>query len=65
MAKRKLYEASDPDQADILVVNTCVVRQSAEDKAFGRLALLNELKKEQPNKVIGVMGCLRRGKGIR
>jgi tRNA-2-methylthio-N6-dimethylallyladenosine synthase len=50
--------ASDPDQADILVVNTCVVRQSAEDKAFGRLALLNELKKEQPNKVIGVMGCL-------
>ena len=51
-------EASDPDQADILVVNTCVVRQSAEDKAFGRLALLNELKKEQPNKVIGVMGCL-------
>ncbi len=50
--------ASDPDQADIYVVNTCVVRQSAEDKAFGRLALLNELKKGQPDKVIGVMGCL-------
>ncbi len=50
--------ATDPDQADILVVNTCVVRQAAEDKAFGRLALLNELKKEQPDKVIGVMGCL-------
>ena len=50
--------ASDPDQADILVVNTCVVRQQAEDKALGRLALLNELKKEQPDKVIGVMGCL-------
>ncbi|MFN8449407.1 MAG: tRNA (N6-isopentenyl adenosine(37)-C2)-methylthiotransferase MiaB [Anaerolineae bacterium] len=50
--------AADPDQADIYVVNTCVVRQSAEDKAFGRLALLNEIKKEQPDKVIGVMGCL-------
>ncbi|MCC6803000.1 MAG: tRNA (N6-isopentenyl adenosine(37)-C2)-methylthiotransferase MiaB [Anaerolineae bacterium] len=50
--------AADPDQADIFVVNTCVVRQSAEDKAFGRLALLNEIKKEQPGKVIGVMGCL-------
>ena len=50
--------ASDPDQADILVVNTCVVRQAAEDKALGRLGLLNELKKEQPDKVIGVMGCL-------
>ncbi len=50
--------ASDPDEADILVVNTCVVRQQAEDKALGRLDLLNELKKAQPDKVIGVMGCL-------
>lgn len=50
--------ADDPDHADIFVVNTCVVRQSAEDKAFGRLALLHELKREQPGKVIGVMGCL-------
>ncbi|MEP7291723.1 MAG: tRNA (N6-isopentenyl adenosine(37)-C2)-methylthiotransferase MiaB [Chloroflexota bacterium] len=50
--------AADPDQADIMVVNTCVVRQQAEDKAIGRLGLLNELKKTQPNLVIGVMGCL-------
>lgn len=50
--------ADDPDNADIYVVNTCVVRQSAEDKAFGRLALLNELKRDQPDKVIGLMGCL-------
>lgn len=50
--------AADPDAADIYVVNTCVVRQSAEDKAFGRLAMLNEIKREQPDKVIGVMGCL-------
>ncbi len=50
--------ATDPDQADIFVVNTCVVRQSAEDKAFGRLDMLRELKQAQPDKVIGVMGCL-------
>ncbi|CAG1770765.1 partial tRNA-2-methylthio-N(6)-dimethylallyladenosine synthase, partial [uncultured bacterium] len=50
--------ASSPDDADIYVVNTCVVRQSAEDKAFGRLSLLNEVKKQQPDKVIGVMGCM-------
>ncbi|MCC6614904.1 MAG: tRNA (N6-isopentenyl adenosine(37)-C2)-methylthiotransferase MiaB [Anaerolineae bacterium] len=52
------HEASNPEQADIYVVNTCVVRQSAEDKAFGRLELLNAIKREQPDKVIGVMGCL-------
>ena len=50
--------ALDPDQADILVINTCVVRQSAEDKAFGRLAELGQLKLRQPDKIIGVMGCL-------
>jgi tRNA-2-methylthio-N6-dimethylallyladenosine synthase len=50
--------AANPDDADIYVVNTCVVRQSAEDKAFGRLSLLHEIKKEQPDKVIGLMGCM-------
>jgi tRNA-2-methylthio-N6-dimethylallyladenosine synthase len=50
--------ATDPDSADILVVNTCVVREQAEVKGLGRLGLLNELKKENPDKVIGVMGCM-------
>ena len=50
--------ALNPDDADIFVVNTCVVRQQAEDKAFGRLSMLGELKKDQPDKVIGVMGCM-------
>lgn len=46
------------DEADIMVVNTCVVRQSAEDKAMGRLHLLKRIKQENPDKVIGVMGCM-------
>jgi tRNA-2-methylthio-N6-dimethylallyladenosine synthase len=50
--------ALDPDDADILVINTCVVRQSAEDRAFARLIELGHLKKQQPDKIIGVMGCL-------
>lgn len=50
--------ADDPDDADILVVNTCVVRQSAEDKAMNRLLLLRTLKEKHPEKVIGVMGCM-------
>lgn len=50
--------ASDPDGADILVVNTCVVRQSAEDKGLNRLMLLKTLKESHPDKVVGVMGCM-------
>jgi len=46
------------EQADIIVMNTCVVRQSAEDKAYGRLTSLRPLKKHNPNMVINLMGCL-------
>jgi tRNA-2-methylthio-N6-dimethylallyladenosine synthase len=44
--------------ADVIVLNTCVVRQSAEDKAYGRLNALRSLKKQNPALVINVMGCL-------
>ncbi|MCA0459059.1 MAG: tRNA (N6-isopentenyl adenosine(37)-C2)-methylthiotransferase MiaB [Chloroflexi bacterium] len=47
-----------PHDADIMVVNTCVVRQSAEDKAFSRLGEFNVLKQENPDRIIAVMGCL-------
>jgi tRNA-2-methylthio-N6-dimethylallyladenosine synthase len=46
------------EQADVIVLNTCVVRQSAEDKAYGRLTTLQPLKKERPDLVINLMGCL-------
>jgi tRNA-2-methylthio-N6-dimethylallyladenosine synthase len=47
-----------PDDADVIVLNTCVVRQSAEDKAYGRLSSLQPLKTKKPELVINVMGCL-------
>lgn len=50
--------AARTDDADVIVLNTCVVRQSAEDKAIGRLSSLKPLKKQNPHLVIGLMGCL-------
>ena len=46
------------DEADVIVLNTCVVRQSAEDKALGRLSSLLPLKRQNPDLVINLMGCL-------
>ena len=46
------------EEADGIVLNTCVVRQSAEDKALGRLSSLLPLKRQNPNLVINLMGCL-------
>jgi tRNA-2-methylthio-N6-dimethylallyladenosine synthase len=52
-----------PEQADVIVLNTCVVRQSAEDKAYGRLHSLRPLKTQRPELVINLMGCLVGVKG--
>jgi tRNA-2-methylthio-N6-dimethylallyladenosine synthase len=55
--------ASRADEADVIVLNTCVVRQSAEDKAYGRLHSLRPLKQQRPGLVINLMGCLVGVKG--
>jgi tRNA-2-methylthio-N6-dimethylallyladenosine synthase len=53
------YQATpQAEEADVIVLNTCVVRQSAEDKAYGRLSSLKPLKEANPELVINLMGCL-------
>ncbi len=53
-----LRHTDDADAADVIVLNTCVVRQSAEDRVYGRLGQLKVLKEQRPERVVGVMGCL-------
>lgn len=52
------HAAENEQEADIFVVNTCVVRQAAEDKAMNRLHVLKHLKRDKPDTVIGLMGCM-------
>jgi tRNA-2-methylthio-N6-dimethylallyladenosine synthase len=47
-----------PSEANLVLLNTCVVRQSAEDKAVGRLGSLKPLKRQNPQAALVVMGCL-------
>ncbi|HEY3288587.1 MAG TPA: tRNA (N6-isopentenyl adenosine(37)-C2)-methylthiotransferase MiaB [Anaerolineae bacterium] len=56
--KLGLSAAQTRDDADVLVLNTCVVRQSAEDKAYSYIQTLKPIKNHKPDVVIGVMGCL-------
>jgi tRNA-2-methylthio-N6-dimethylallyladenosine synthase len=48
----------EPSDADLVLLNTCVVRQSAEDKVYGRLGSLKPLKRHNPLAAIVVLGCL-------
>jgi len=56
--KLGLESTSRAVDADVIVLNTCVVRQSAEDKAYSYLQSLRPIKDKRPDTVISVMGCL-------
>jgi len=56
--KLGLEHAPRAADADVIVLNTCVVRQSAEDKAYSYLLSLKPLKDKRPSAIISVMGCL-------
>ncbi|MDW8395289.1 MAG: MiaB/RimO family radical SAM methylthiotransferase [Anaerolineae bacterium] len=58
LEKLGLRATDNRAEADVLVVNTCVVRQSAEDKALSYLNMIKPLKQRRPDLVVGVMGCL-------
>lgn len=53
-----LTPADSPGDADVVVLNTCVVRQQAENKAVGKLGAIQAIKNERPDLVIGLMGCM-------
>jgi len=58
LQKLGLKPSPTAEAADVIVLNTCVVRQSAEDKAIGRLSSLRPLKEKNPDLIINLMGCL-------
>lgn len=53
------YELTDKlDQADLIMINTCCVRESAEQKIYGKIGELKRLKAVNPNLIIGIAGCM-------
>ena len=52
-----------PEDADVVLVNTCAIREHAENRVLGRVAQLNGLKRERPELVIGVTGCMAQRMG--
>ena len=54
--------AKNENEADILLFNTCSVRDQAERKAVGKIGIMKKNKKRNPNLIIGVVGCMAQNK---
>ncbi|MCA1804532.1 MAG: tRNA (N6-isopentenyl adenosine(37)-C2)-methylthiotransferase MiaB, partial [Xanthomonadaceae bacterium] len=57
-ASHGLEITDDPQQADVLLLNTCSIREKAQEKVFSQLGQWREWKAERPDLVIGVGGCV-------
>src|SRR5450756_2709069 len=63
LGREGIVEASTPEDADIVLLNTCSVRDKAEQKVYDRIGRLAKLKRERPGTVIGVCGCVAQQEG--
>ena len=51
-------KSEDMEQSDLVILNTCSIRENAHNKAFGMLGRLKHLKEEKPNVMVGLCGCM-------
>ncbi|QYY36780.1 tRNA (N6-isopentenyl adenosine(37)-C2)-methylthiotransferase MiaB [Ruficoccus sp. ZRK36] len=64
MLRTRGYSIVDDEaEADVVLLNTCSVRDQAEQKAIGKASHLNRRKKRNPNFLVGVMGCMAQNRG--
>ena len=65
MLKRIGYSNTEvKEEADIIIFNTCCVRENAENKVFGNLGLLKAMKEKKPNLIIAICGCMMQQKDM-
>ena len=57
-------ECENADQADVVVFNTCCIRETAEKKIYGHIGQLKKLKRKNPEKIVAVCGCMSQQEGV-
>ena len=63
LGERGYRMTSDELDADVILLNTCSVRDMAEQKAIGKMGMLRKLRKARPHLVLGYLGCMAQARG--
>lgn len=63
LVERGYEHTTEESQADVILLNTCSVRDMAEQKAIGKMGMLGRLKRERPQLVMGFLGCMAQSRG--
>ncbi|HSW69206.1 MAG TPA: tRNA (N6-isopentenyl adenosine(37)-C2)-methylthiotransferase MiaB [Gammaproteobacteria bacterium] len=63
MVSHRLEKTANPDEADVLLLNTCSIREKAQEKVFSELGRFRILKEQNPHLIIGVGGCVASQEG--
>ncbi len=58
------YVEAEDERADFVIYNTCTVRENADNKVWGRLGYLKSYKKQNPETIIGLCGCMMQEQGV-
>src|SRR5882724_4939902 len=63
LAARGYERVGHESEADVVLLNTCSVRDMADQKALGKMGMLGRLAKERPHMVFGFLGCMAQARG--
>lgn len=64
LAKIGYEETEHEEDADLILYNTCTVREKADNRVYGRLGYLSSLKRQNPDLIVGVCGCMVQEKSV-
>ena len=64
MESMSFTKTDDLDSTDVILMNTCAIRKNAEDKVFGELGRLKQLKRKNPELIVGLGGCMAQEESV-
>ncbi len=64
LTDNKMIETSDINEADLIILNTCAIRENAHDKVFGFMGLIKKIKEEKKDLLLGLCGCMAQEENV-